>query len=151
MNPTTSTPQISFELHGSARLMRRNFDRRAKEHGLSRSKWQVLWLLDREEGLNQATLAERMDVAPISLARQLDKLEQEQLVERRRDANDRRCFRLYLTPAAEPALALLRTLAEQTRQEALAGFSEQEVQQLQTLLSRMKTNLSGEENTGEHR
>ena len=73
--------KLSFELHTTARLLRRNFDRRAREHGLTRSRWQVLWLLAREEGLKQAELAERLDVAPISLGRQLDNLEQEGLVE----------------------------------------------------------------------
>lgn len=145
MTTAVSTPQFSFELHVAARLLRRNFDRRAKAHGLTRSRWQVLWHLAREEGMKQAELAERMDVAPISLARQIDKLEQESLVERRRDLNDRRCFRIYLAPAAEPALALLRQLAEETRAEALAGFSAQELETLQRLLSRLRANLSGEE------
>jgi MarR family transcriptional regulator, transcriptional regulator for hemolysin len=145
MDPKDQSSLVSFELHGAARLFRRNFDRRAKEHGLTRSRWQVLWLLAREQGLKQAELAERMDVAPISLARQLDMLEQEGLVERRRDPNDKRCFRIHLTPAAEPVLALLRRLADETRAEALAGFSEQQVQQLQALLSQLRTNLSGED------
>lgn len=145
MTGTVSTPQFSFELNSVAHLMRRNFDRRARAHGLSRSNWMVLWQLGREEGLKQAALAERLGVAPISLARQIDKLEQEQLVERRRDATDRRCFRLYLTPQAEPALNLMRRLGEETRAQALAGFSEDQILQLQTLLSRMRCNLSGEE------
>jgi DNA-binding MarR family transcriptional regulator len=138
--------RLSFELHGAARLLRRNFDRRAREHDLSRSRWQVLWLLAREEGLKQAELAERLDVAPISLGRQLDNLEQEGLVERRRDDQDRRCFRIYLTDAAQPALEVLVALAEETRAEALAGLSQAEVLQLHDLLSRIRMNLSGEGN-----
>ncbi len=149
MNAPVTTAQFSFELHSVARLMKRNFDRRARTVGLTRSRWQVLWHLAREEGLKQATLAERMDLAPISLARQIDRLEAEKLVERRRDDSDRRCFRLYLTPDAEPALAQLRGLADLTRAEALAGFSPEEIQQLQNLLSRMRSNLNGEENSSE--
>src|SRR5690554_499723 len=116
--------QLSFELHSAARLLRRNFDRRAKEHGLSRSRWQVLWHLPQQEGLKQAELAERMDVAPISLARQIDNLEQEGLVKRHRDEQDRRCFRIWLTDAAQPALVVLRKVALETRHQALAGLSE---------------------------
>jgi len=137
--------RMSFELHSSARLLRRNFDRRAKEHGLSRSRWQVLWHLDQEEGLKQAELAERLDVAPISLTRQLDNLEQEGLVERCRDNQDRRCFRIRLTAAAQPALVVLRELAQETRHQALAGLNEKEVDQLQDLLSRVRQNLGSDE------
>ena len=136
---------LSFELHSSGRLLRRNFDRRARDHGLSRSRWQVLWHLAREEGIKQAELAERMDVAPISLTRQLDNLEQEGLVARRRDEQDRRCFRIYLTAAAQPALTILRELAQEVREQAFDGLSEQEVIQLQQLLSRVRQNLSAEE------
>ncbi|WP_250464834.1 MarR family winged helix-turn-helix transcriptional regulator [Microbulbifer litoralis] len=133
--------QMSFELHSCAHLLRRNFDRRAKAHGLSRSRWQVLWHLAKEEGQKQAELAERMDVAPISLARQIDKLQEEGLVERRQDPEDRRCFRIFLTAAAEPALEILRGLARQTRKQALVGFSGDEIKQLQELLERLKKNL----------
>jgi MarR family transcriptional regulator for hemolysin len=142
-SPDTSA-QLSFELHSAARLLRRNFDRRAKEHGLSRSRWQILWILARDEGLKQAELAERMEIAPISLARQLDNLEQEGLVERCRDESDRRCFRIRLTDSAQPALHVLQGLAMETRREALAGLSEKEIEQLQQLLSRVRQNLGGE-------
>ena len=142
MNQPDTAASISFELHGAARLWRRNFDRRAREHELSRSRWQVLWHLAQTEGLKQAELAERMDVAPISLGRQLDNLEQEGLVERRRDTRDRRCFRIYLTDIAQPALQTLRTLGEQSRRQALAGLSAQEIQQLHDLLSRVRANLA---------
>ena len=121
-------------------------DRRARQHDLSRARWQVLFVLAREQGLKQAELAERLDVAPISLGRQLDNLEQEGLVERRRDALDRRCFRIYLTDAAQPALEVLKVLADETRAEALAGLSQAEIAQLQALLCRIRLNLSGEEN-----
>jgi MarR family transcriptional regulator for hemolysin len=137
---------ISFELHTVARLMRRKFDRRARAHGLSRSRWQALWHLVQKQGIKQAELAERLNVAPISLARQLDRLEQAGLVERRRDEQDRRCFRIYLTGAVDRALETLRPLAESTRAEALAGLSASEVKQLHHLLSRVHRNLGGEEN-----
>jgi len=136
--------RLSFELHTAARLLRRNFDRRAREHDLSRARWQLLWVLSREEGLKQAELAERLDMAPISLGRQLDNLQQEVLIERRRDASDRRCFRIHLTDNAQPALTVLNSLADRTRSEAMAGLSRAEVEQLGNLLGRIRLNLSGE-------
>ncbi|MFV0278001.1 MAG: MarR family winged helix-turn-helix transcriptional regulator [Parahaliea sp.] len=145
MLSSDAAAKISFELHSAARLLRRNFDRRAREHGLTRSRWQVLWHLAQEEGMKQAELAERMDVAPISLTRQLDNLEQEGLVERCRDDSDRRCFRIHLTGAAQPVLTVLQQLALTTRSEALAGLSAKEVDQLLHLLGRVRQNLNAEE------
>lgn len=139
MNHSTT---VGFSLHDVARLMKRDFDRRAREQGLTRARWQVLWNLARREGIHQAALAELLSVAPISLTRQLDRLEEEGLVERRPDPADRRRFRLYLTDRAQPALDSLRKLAEQTRRRALAGLSREEVEALQRMLNAMRDNLS---------
>lgn len=145
MNNTDSAAQLGFELHTAARLLKRNFDRRAKSHGLTRARWQVLWILNKEQGMKQAELAERMDVAPISLARQIDLLQAEGLVERRQDPQDRRCYRIFLTDAAAPVLDTLRGLAVEARAQALAGITAEEQRQLMHLLSRVRENLSREE------
>jgi DNA-binding MarR family transcriptional regulator len=139
----SQSAQFGFNLHDAARLLRRDFDRRARQLGLSRSRWQILWHLSKHEGTHQAGLAEVLDVAPISLARQLDRLQQEGLIERRPDASDRRCYRLHLTDQARPMLTKMQELAVQTRAVALAGFSEQEVDHLVEALSRVRSNLSG--------
>ncbi|WP_105102009.1 MarR family winged helix-turn-helix transcriptional regulator [Microbulbifer pacificus] len=145
MNKSDLAAQLGFELHTAARLLKRNFDRRAKSHGLTRARWQVLWILNRNQGMKQAELAERMDVAPITLTRQIDLLQAEGLVERRPDPQDRRCFRIFLTEAAAPVLDTLHLLAGDTRAQALAGISAEELQQLMYLLSRVRENLSREE------
>ena len=61
----------------------------------------------RSEGLKQRELADMLDLAPITLARLIDKLTASGLVERREDAADRRANRLFLTPEATPALKRL--------------------------------------------
>ena len=139
MNNTTT---VGFSLHDVARLMKRDFDRRAREQGLTRARWQVLWNLARREGIHQAALADLLNVAPISLTRQLDRLEEEGLVERRPDPDDRRRFQLYLTDRAQPALDNLRKLAEQTRRRTLAGLTREDVEALERMLGAMRDNLS---------
>lgn len=134
--------RFGFNLSDAARLLRRDFDRRARDLGLSRSRWQLLWKLSKNEGIKQAALAELLDVAPISLTRQLDRLQEEGLVERRADASDRRCYHLYLLPKARPLLQQMEALALETRAVALSGFSEAEVQQLVDALLRVRNNLS---------
>lgn len=133
---------VGMVLHDVARMMRRDFDRRARALGLTRSRWQVLWHLSRHEGIHQAALAELLDVAPISLARQVDRLEQEGLVERRADPEDRRRCCLFLTDAATPALEALRANAAETRKRALQGLDNEAVAALKQGLETMRTNLS---------
>ncbi|HCE40878.1 MarR family winged helix-turn-helix transcriptional regulator [Alloalcanivorax profundimaris] len=138
MNKDTT---VGLGLHDVARMLRREFDRRARAQGLTRARWQVLWTLNHREGIHQAALAEIMDVAPISLTRQLERLEEEGLVERRVDQTDRRRRRLYLTAEAAPALERLRELAMETRHQALAGIEADDIDTLTRVLGRMRANL----------
>src|SRR3546814_15306831 len=101
---------LGFLLHDAARLLRKRFEQKARAHGsnLTRAQWSVLAHLSRQEGVNQTTLADTLDVEPITVARLVDKLEQLGLIERRADPGDRRARLLYLQPAAAPLLAEMR-------------------------------------------
>jgi MarR family transcriptional regulator, transcriptional regulator for hemolysin len=142
---TTAKDTIGFLMNDAARLMRRDFERRARPVGLTRAQWQALFHLARNEGCNQATLADLLDVEPITLARVVDRLEASGLVERRPDPGDRRARLLFLGERAHPLLEELRALGAETREIALAGIDEDERTLLMTLLTKMRANLSGRE------
>lgn len=136
-----NAPTLGFLLHDVARLLRKRFEQRARGHGLTRSHWQTLAYLGRNEGIHQGGLADILEIEPITLVRILDKLEQRDLVERRQHPTDRRVWLLYLREAARPLLEQMREIGDATRQEALAGLSEQDRSLLLHALSTMKTNL----------
>lgn len=113
---------LGFLLHDVSRLLRRNFSRRMAHRGLTQAQWQTLAHLSRCQGVNQTTLADMLDVQPITLARLIDRLEASGWVERRADPADRRAFRLYLTDAARPLIDEMWDRAADTREEAMAGL-----------------------------
>ena len=135
------SPIVGFLIHDVARLMRKRFEQRAARLGFTRSQWQTLVHLAKNEGIHQAGLAEILEVEPITLVRILDKLEARGLIERRQHPSDRRAWLLYLTPDAHPSLTLLRAIGESTRAEALSGLSEPEQDALVRTLTLMKANL----------
>ena len=126
-----------------SRLMRRNFDTRARGIGVTRQQWQVLTTLRRNEGVNQGRLAELLEVEPISVCRMVDRLQEAELVERRADPADRRSWRLHLTPKAEDLLAELRPMAEAMVDDMLEGLAPAEREVLRQSLERVRLNLSG--------
>lgn len=132
---------IGILVHEVARLLRRNFERRVSALGLTQVQWRTLIYLARNEGTNQASLAELIEVKPITLARLIDRLEEAGWVERRRDQSDRRVCRLYLTDAAQPMLIEMEQLSAQTRKDALAGMTRTEQAQALDLLTTLKKNL----------
>ena len=141
----TGKDTIGFLLNDAARLMRKDFERRTRSVGLTRAQWQTLFHLARNEGCNQVTLADLLEVEPITLARVVDKLEACGLVERRPDPSDRRARLLFLGERAHPLLEQLRALGAETREIALAGISDDERTLLMTLLTKMRANLTGRE------
>src|SRR3982751_1061416 len=102
---------IPFETADTAHTLRRAFDRRAAGLGATRAQWKVLLHLTRTPGLRQVDLAENLDIEPISLCRIIDRLQEAGLVERTRDPDDRRAWRLHVTAKAEPLVERLKAVA----------------------------------------
>lgn len=125
-----------------ARLMRRAFDERARDLGMTRPQWQVLSLLSRHQGINQGGLADLLEVEPITLCRMIDRLQEAGLVERRRDPADRRAWRLFLSDKAYALLDQLRPVSEDMLELVLEGLSQDERGNLVAALDRMRQNLS---------
>src|SRR5260221_9204897 len=144
--PTGEPPDrtLGLVLHDVARMMRKRFEQRARAEQLplTRAQWSVLAHLSRNEGINQAALAQLLEIEPITLVRLLDRLQAGGLVERRADPEDRRARVLFLTPAAHPMLERIRALAAKVRAEALDGLSETARDQLLATLLPLKSNLS---------
>ncbi len=126
-NPEES---IGFLISDVARLMRRNFNRRVQDFGLSQAQWQALAYLYRQEGVKQVTLA-----------RLLDRLEDAGLVSRRPDPTDRRASRLYLTEKAKPLLQQMQEHSAITKGQATMDLSEAERLQLVHMLQTVKQSL----------
>lgn len=132
---------LGFLLNDVARLIRRRFDERARGVGATRAQWKALFVLSRNEGLNQGALADRLEVEPITLCRMIDRLEEAGLVERRRDPNDRRAWRIFLTDAARPKIAQLQALANDMFEDILIGISPGERDQFAHTLNTLRDNL----------
>jgi MarR family transcriptional regulator for hemolysin len=124
-----------------ARLLKTYADQRARQYGMTRAQWAVLFRLDRSEGLKQSELAELLDLQPITLTRLLDRLSDNGLIERRADPNDRRAHRLFLTPAARPLLERLTVLGEDMMGTVLAGLDAKTSERMLRDLGLVKENL----------
>ena len=136
---------VGFLLHDVSRLLRVRFDRRARALGLTRAQWRVMAHLAPRQGINQSSLAEILEVENITLGRHIDRLEHTDWVERRRDPDDRRAWRLYLTDRSRPVLDQMEVLAAETQEEAMAELSASERGRLLKLLLTMKRSMATRE------
>ncbi|WP_338465594.1 MarR family transcriptional regulator [Novosphingobium sp. ZN18A2] len=132
---------IAFLSTDVGRLLRKRFDAVARNFGVTGPQWRVLVHLDRTPGINQGTLADRLEVEAITVGRMIDRLEKAGMVERRPDPTDRRAWRLYLCEEAQPLLGQLRDCAEEVMRDALTGFDDAEHEKLLEMLERVRSNL----------
>lgn len=136
------TDSLGFLISDVSRLLRKRFDERARLIGVTRQQWRTLSVLKRHEGSHQGMLAELLEVEPITLGRMIDRLEEAGWVERRRDPDDRRMWRIHLTDAAQPILLQLKAIADAMFLDAAHGIDPDDQARLQATLERLRANLS---------
>ena len=133
---------LPFEIAETAHALRKAFDRRASALGVTRAQWKVLFRLTRYPGLRQVELADMLDVEPITLCRIVDRLEEAELVERQRDPEDRRAWRLQVTDKAKPLVERLKSLGSELVGEAFADIDRSELDQVRGVLARVRGNVA---------
>jgi MarR family transcriptional regulator, transcriptional regulator for hemolysin len=134
--------ELGHLLHETAQLWRRRCERavRAQLPDLTYARCTVLLELEQSEGLNQVTLAHSLDVAPMTLVRLLDRLETANLVSRLPDPHDRRAYLITPTAKARPLIACIHDIIRTIQSETRFGLSDTEINQLHTLLCRIRSN-----------
>ena len=138
---------FGFLVHDVSRLIKRRFERRARQMGLPITRQQAAVILNiaGHQGVSQAEVATWLGIEPIALVRMLDKLHEEGLVERRGHPTDRRIRTLWLTPAAGSVVERILAINETIRQESFGGLPPETREALIDVLSRVKDNLALQE------
>jgi MarR family transcriptional regulator, transcriptional regulator for hemolysin len=134
---------FGFLVHDVSRLIKRRFERRARQMGLPITRQQAAVVLNiaSREGVSQAEVAAWLGIEPIALVRMLDKLHEEGLVERRAHPTDRRVRTLWLTPAAGPVVERILGINEAIRHEAFDGLPPKTRDAVINVLAQIKDNL----------
>jgi MarR family transcriptional regulator for hemolysin len=134
---------FGFLVQDVSRLIKRRFDRRARQLGLpvTRQQAAVVLHIAGNEGVSQAEVAAWLGIEPIALVRMLDKLHEEGLVERRAHPTDRRVRTLWLTPAASSVIEWILAINEAIRQEAFGDLPHETREALIDILYHIKDNL----------
>ncbi len=139
VDPNTS---LGFLVSDIARMLREQFNETAQALGLTLAQARALAHLANHEGISQVALAQRLEIQPITLLRQIDRLAESGLIERRPNPHDRRAQQLFLTAAALPLLTEIQKLVSALTDNAFSNMSSNERELIITLLGQVKANLS---------
>ncbi|MBD8475167.1 MarR family transcriptional regulator [Pseudomonas sp. CFBP 8770] len=140
--PLTDQHRFGMQLAHMSRGWRAELDRRLAGLGLSQARWLVLLHLARfGEAPTQRELAQSVGVEGPTLARLLDSLEAQGLVERQAVVEDRRAKKIMLCPPARPLIEQIETIANALRAELFMGVDEEELSTAMRVHSRILANL----------
>lgn len=140
--PDQPTETLGFLLTDATRAIRRRFEQRASELGLSSSQWRLIMQLKRGGPMPQARLAELLEIEPISVSRLVDRMQDAGWVQREPAPNDRRVKLVAPTEKAMQAVTSARAIADALYDEALAGLAPETRDGLKLALRRIIHNLS---------
>lgn len=139
---STSVTGFGFLLGDTSRILRRRFEQRAQEHGLTSAQWRAIGQLSRSDGLTQVALASRLDIEPMTVCRLVDRMEAAGFVRRVPNPQDKRAKLVCLTELSRALLGEMREIALLVYEEAFEGFNHDERKALIDGLNRINENLS---------
>jgi DNA-binding MarR family transcriptional regulator len=146
-SPQTSptAPQLPEELLASVTFLLKRLGFAAKERALQAYEgtrlhpyhYAILLVLGEGSRETQGAIADTLGYDRGQLVGLLDELEEQGLIERRRDPNDRRRHIVRLTPDGRRMLRRLRILARRIEDDFLSPLTDEERANLHTLLLRL--------------
>ena len=116
---------------------RRSFIALLEPHGFHPREFGLMTVMAKRPGLTQQELALLARVDPSSMVALLDDLERRGIAERRVDPQDRRRRAVYLTDKGQEQMRVLQREARKAAKTFLGPLSEDERDQLNTLLRKL--------------
>ncbi len=104
-------------------------------------QFSVLSYLWQQDGLQQSELAVCTNRNRANVTRVIDILEREGIVERQDDENDRRIYRIFLTPKGKSLREATAKCAEQSIKDSLQGLTQAEIDICMKVLLKIKKNV----------
>jgi MarR family transcriptional regulator, transcriptional regulator for hemolysin len=143
MGPAATSVPIGLRLTRVARLVSRAFDDVLASAGGSLPVWLVLLNVKINPDASQRELADAVGVREATLTHHLNAMENDGLLTRRRDPNNRRVHIVELSEAGSTLFLRLRDAAMGFDGQLRHGLSQPDVDRLGSLLDRLAGNAGG--------
>ncbi|PZN31477.1 MAG: transcriptional regulator [Proteobacteria bacterium] len=127
--------QVLVELRRIIRATHLSAKHLARATGLTTSQLLVMQLLKSQKELSPRQIADAMNLTQATVTTLLDRLQERDLIDRRRSESDRRKMRVKLTPAGE---AQLRQAPRSLQERFLEHFAELERWEQTAILSALQ-------------
>lgn len=128
---------VGYLVKRSQRLMQERIEGLFADQGFTLQQWVVMMHIRDGLALTVADLCRELHHDSGAMTRLIDQLEERQLIERKRNPQDRRVIELSLTDSGNKLIGTLIGIVTDALNVALDDFSRDEVKMLQSLLTRL--------------
>lgn len=128
---------VGFLLKSALHAMRERVSERFATAGLTFQQWIVLMHIREGRAVTVAELCRENRHDSGAMTRLIDQLEKRKIIERRRSEKDRRVVELTVTKDGQKLVESLKPLVIDTLNEAVEGFTRDEVRNLESYLQRI--------------
>jgi DNA-binding MarR family transcriptional regulator len=113
-------------------------------YDLTPEQWAVLYRLREEEGINQIQLSEKTFKDRHNITRILKQLDKRGYIEKRNNENDKRAYRIYLSPSGRSVYENIKPLVLQHRKRICKGFKAKDMLNIRKYLGQVIHNLNNQ-------
>jgi len=111
------------------------------EFGITNEQWIVLKVIDANPAVSQTEIAEKSQKDKTNITRILDILERNACIKRRKDARDRRMYRVHITEQGKKVLETVNPLTQTTEKICTQGLDKKKVMELIETLDAVCNNI----------
>ncbi len=133
---------VGFITNKEAKKLAEAFNSRLIPLGTTRVQWITMYYLYKYGSLTQNELSEKLDSKPSTVARLIDRMEKEGLVERVKDSKDRRIFNIVLSEKGKDLWKDLMPEGEKMSNIFSSNISEKDMETFKKVLKQMVDNIN---------
>ena len=133
---------VCFINSKTSKKMANMFNERLIPFGVTRVQWIAMYYLLKYGDLSQKDLGERMDIKESTVARLLDRMEDEGLIKRTKGREDRRVTYIKLTDKGRERIEELLPEGQKMSEFFSMGIPEEEIQIFKRVLQKFMENIS---------
>lgn len=139
VNTNSSRPSkyVCYKLSRVMRKVHRYYEGKLSHYGITQSQFYVLSAVWEKDGVKFKDLAKSLEMDGSTLSSILDRMERQDLVERRDDPEDRRSLLIFLKKKAKQNIAEITSLAETLNQEIKERFTDEEFATFERVLDKL--------------
>ena len=138
-----SSGQTIINILKTERIMRMVYDRLFEKYNISEPKFFVILLLSIHEadGMALIELGKNMMVSRANMTTLIDRMIKENLVEKRKNADDKRSIKAHLTPKGRQLFDEIKDLHMEFSQRMTKALTEEERATLNSILKKLQEDI----------